>query len=114
MSQNVFTAACIAGALQRSKRTVLEALERIPPSGTKFIGGNKTRTWAKDVLPQKILAALENAASKRNTSLEVLLVSPAPLWRPRYPLSQLTDAAIERASLLQQALAPALEQPMIV
>jgi len=108
MVEDVFSATRIARALQCSKRSVLEALERIPPSGTKVIGGNKTRTWGKDVLPKKILAALENAASKRNTSVEALLVSPAPLWRPRYPLSEITDAAIQRASLLQRALASAL------
>ena len=30
------------------------------------------------------------------------------VWRPRHPLRELTDEAIERASLLQSALAPAL------
>jgi hypothetical protein len=40
--------------------------------------------------------------------VERLLGSPAPYWRPRYPRSELAEEAIERASLLQRALAPAL------
>jgi hypothetical protein len=106
----MFTAAQIAAALYRPKRSVLEALERTACSGTKIVHGNAARAWAKDALPQNILGALENEASRRKMSVELLLASPAPLWRPRFPLSQLTDAAIERASLLQQALAPALER----
>ena len=44
----------------------------------------------------------------RKKSVEALLASPPPIWRPRYPLSELTEEAIERASMLQRALAPAL------
>lgn len=104
----MWIAAEIARALQRSKRSVLEGLERSPSNGTKIICGNQTRAWSKDALPQNILAALENAASRRKISVDALLASPAPIWRPPYPLSELTEEAIERASLLQRALARAL------
>src|ERR1043165_6182333 len=108
MSQNLFTAAQIAGAITQSKRSVLEALQRIRPSGIKIIEGNEARTWAKNVLPQKILGALEEAAARRRTDVERLLASPSPLWRPPCPLSELTEEAVERASLLQHALSPTL------
>src|SRR5260370_8586334 len=108
MRQDVFTAAQIAAALQRSKRSVLESLRQTPPSETKIVNGNETRAWSKDALPENVLAALEDVAKLRNASVEALLASPPPFWRPRYPLSQLCEKAIERASLLKRALAPAL------
>ena len=102
------TAAEIARALRHSKRSVLEVLERISPSGTKMVHGNEARAWSQDALPRNILNALEVAAARRNTSVNELLASPPRFWRPRYPLSELTKDAIERASLLQRALGPAL------
>jgi len=108
MSTSLFTAREIAATLQRPKRGVLEALRRIPGTGTKIICGNQTRAWSKDALPHNILTALEDAASRRKTSVEALLASRVPIWRPRYSLSDLSQDAIERASLLQRALARAL------
>jgi hypothetical protein len=108
MFENVFTAAQIATALQRSKRSVLEWLKRVPSSGTKIINGNEARAWSKDALPQNILTTLEQIASRRKTSGDALLASPPHFWRPLYPLSQLCEEAIERASLLKRAFAPAL------
>ena len=60
------------------------------------------------MLPQNILAALEDAAARRKTSVAELLALPPPFWRPRYPLNELLRESIERASLLQRALASAL------
>lgn len=108
MSENVFTAAQIAAALQRPKRSVLESLRQSPATETKIVHGNEARAWSRDALPRNILTGLEDAASQRNTSVVALLVSPPIFWRPRYPLNQLCEEAIERASLLQQALAPTL------
>src|SRR5260370_21349999 len=105
--EDVFTAAQIAGALQWSKRSVLESLKRIRPNGMKIVHGNEARAWSKDALPQNILAALEAIASRR-TSVDALLASPPPFWRPRYLLRELSQESIERASLLKRALAPAL------
>src|ERR1700736_6397055 len=108
MIKNVFTAAEIAAALRRPKRSVLESLRRTPLSETKIVHGNEARAWSKDALPQNILAALEEIALRRKTSVDALLSSPPPFWRPRYPLSHLCDEAIGRASLLQHALGPVL------
>jgi hypothetical protein len=107
MTDSLFTAAQIAVALHRSKRSVLDALEGTTPSGRKVIFGNEARAWSKQGLPQSILSALNDAAERRKTSVEGLLASPPTFWQPRYPLSQVCEEAIERASLLQRALAPA-------
>jgi hypothetical protein len=108
MRKDVFTAAQIARSLQRSKRSVLESLRRAPPTETKVIYGNETRAWSKDALPPDVLAELEEVAARLKISVETLLASPPPIWRPLYPLNELADEAIERASLLKRALAPAL------
>src|SRR5260370_9289858 len=108
MTEGLFTAAQMAVALHRSKRSVLEALERTAPSGTKIVHGNEARAWSKETLPQNILMAVEENAARRKTSVDALLASPPPFWRPRYSLSQVCEEAIGRASLLQRALAPAL------
>ena len=108
MTTSVFTAREIATALQTPKRTVLETLRPVKSNDLKIISGNATRAWSKDALPQNILVALEEIASRRKTSVDELLASPPPFWRPPYPLAQLCEEAIERASLLQSALAPAV------
>src|SRR6266853_2675650 len=108
MAEDLFTAGLIAAALQRSKRSVLESLKRTPPSGIKIAHGNEAKAWSKDALPQNILTALEEIASYRRSSVDALLASPPPFWRPRCPLTQLCEEAIGRASLLQRALAPTL------
>jgi hypothetical protein len=87
---------------------VLEALERTAPSGTKIVHGNEARAWSKDALPQNILTALEDAAVRRKTTVDELLASPPPFWRPAYPPNQLCEEAIKRASTLTRALASAL------
>src|SRR5258708_4223494 len=106
MVEDMFTVTQIAAALQRSKRSVLESLKQTAPNGTRTVHGNYARVWSKNALPKSILAALEEVATRRNASVEVLLASPPPFWRRRHPLSQLCEEAIERASLLQRALAP--------
>jgi hypothetical protein len=108
MCEDRFTAAQIAMSLRRPKRSVLESLKGIPPSGTKIVHGNEARAWSKDALPENILTALEDVAAEWKTSVDALLASPPASWRPRYPLSQLCERAIERASLLKRALGPAL------
>jgi hypothetical protein len=102
----MFTAAQIATALQRSKRNVLESLKRILPNGTKIVSGNQAKTWS-NALPQSILAALGEMAYRQKTSVDLLLASPPTFWRPRYPLSELSQKSIARASLLKSALASA-------
>jgi hypothetical protein len=106
--QNVFTAAQIAAALQRPKRSVLELLGQTPPNETKIVHGNQARAWSKDALPRNIRTALEDISSRRNLTVEALLASPWPFWRPRCPLNQLSEEAIKRASLMQRAFTPAL------
>jgi hypothetical protein len=104
----MFTAAQIAAALQRSKRSVLQSLRRTPPTKTKSVSGNQAKVWLMEALPQNILTSLEEIASHRRSTVDALLVSPPPFWRPRYPLSQLCKEAIDRASILQRALAATL------
>jgi len=87
---------------------VLESLRRIPCSGSKIVSGNEARAWAKAALPHCILEKLEEMAAGRKVSVDASLASPRLIWRPPGPLRELADKAIERASLLQRALAPAL------
>ncbi len=108
MTEDLLTAAQMAVALHRSKRSVLETLERTAPSGMKIVRGNQAQAWSKDALPQNILNALEEIASRCKTTVDSLLASPPPFWRPRHPLSQLHEEAIERASMLKRSLASAL------
>jgi len=108
MARDTFTAVHIAAALRRSKRSVLESLKGIASTGTKIVSGNQTRAWSSEALPSSILAELEEVAARQKVSVEALLGSPPPLWRPRYPLNQLCEEAIEHASMLKRALAPAL------
>ena len=105
MSENVFTVAQVARALQRPKRSVLESLRQTPSSETKMVSGNQARAWSKDALPRNILTALEDIASRRKSSVDALLLSPPSRWFPPHPLSELSKEAIERASLLQRSLA---------
>jgi hypothetical protein len=106
--ETAFSAGEIAYALQRPKRSLLEALARKPFTGTKIIHGNAARTWSTDALPPNIRTVLEKAALRRNMSVEALLASPTPIWRSQHSLTELTEQAIERASLLQRSLGPAL------
>ncbi|HWX17666.1 MAG TPA: hypothetical protein VNY07_13865, partial [Chthoniobacterales bacterium] len=108
MGREISTAGQIATVLQRPKRSVLESLKHTSPTGTKVVFGNEARAWSKDVLPENILVALDEAAARRKTTIDALLASPSPFWQPRYPLSQLCEKAIGRASMLKRALAPAL------
>jgi hypothetical protein len=108
MPKNVFTAAEIARALQRLKRSVLESLSNSPLSETKIISGNEAKAWSKDALPRNILAALDEIATRRGTNVDALLTSPPSRWFPPRPLSQLSKEAIERSSLLRRAIAPTL------
>src|SRR5713226_1815802 len=107
MVQNVFTAAEIAAALHRSKQSVLDSLRSTLPVGTRMVSGNETRVWSKEALSHSILTALEDVAARRKTSLDALLALPRPFWRPRCMLNEVCQEAIECASLLQRALAPA-------
>ena len=108
--ERLLTAGQIAAALCQSKRSVLESLKQIVPGGMKIVHGNEARAWSKDALPRNILIALENVAAGRKTTIDALLVSPPPFWQPRYPLSQVCEEAIERATKLKQALAPTLQR----
>ncbi len=106
--ENQFTVAQIASALRRSKRSVLGSLERGPFTRAKVVSGNQTRAWSINQLPNCILTSLENIAARRKLSVDALLSSPPSRWFPPRSLSEISKQAIERASLLQRALAPAL------
>jgi hypothetical protein len=74
----------------------------------RIVNGNETRAWSKEALPQAILMAFEEIASRRKTSIDELLAAPPTFWRPQYSLNELSRESIERASLLKRALGPAL------
>lgn len=108
--ENIFTAAQIAAALQRSKRTVLETLKGTQATQTAIVRGNATRAWSINELPQDMRIMLQNVASRRQMSVDDLLVAGMQLWRPRFPLSDLREGTGQRASLLRRALIPSFER----
>jgi hypothetical protein len=73
MAQAAFTAREIAAALQRSKRSVLQALEGTTSNGARIVHGNEARAWSMGALPQSLLTALESVAAGRKTNVDSLL-----------------------------------------
>lgn len=105
----MFSAAQIATALQKSKRTVLKALEQIAPAGTVTRGGNDAKAWAFAQLPKLLQDQLEAEAARRGyRSHESILAMPPTLWQPPLRWADLAIECQERAAALQRALEPLL------
>lgn len=99
----VWTAAQIASALKKSKRTVLLALAHFPPSGQVKVKGQSANGWNFLALPQDYRTQLEAAATAqgcRNAEHLLALASNPPpelAPAPNAPLNATTapDAATQ-------------------
>lgn len=100
-----FTAAQIAAALGKAKRTVLATLQGIAPSGQVIASGNAAQGWTLAALPARLQVELaETAKAKHYRSPEHLLAMPPENWKAPLPLAQVSDQSLDRAAKLQRAL----------
>jgi len=105
-----FPASRIAAALGVTKRAVLLAVEGTPAGGVALVNGRQTSGWAFRELPERLQHRLLSEVRRRGGYRDVneLLAAPPARWEPPVPLGEIEPEAINRASRLRQALAPAL------
>lgn len=112
-----FSTSEIAVAIGWSKRRVQAALEHIPPTGLKRIDGSLANAWTVPALPKIIGDQLEQTRTVHHyRAVSDVLRDPNRTWQLVIggvvtPLSRVSDAALNRARQLQQALARALALP---
>ena len=102
-----FTAAQIAAALGKTPQALRRQLRDVRPAGVRIVAGNETTTWAVEQLSAPLrerLAAV--AAQQRCRTIEALLSMPRQQWQPAIPLDKISDADIQTATKLRDALKP--------
>lgn len=104
-----FTAAQIAAALGKAKRTVLCTLAGITPTGQLIVSGNAAQAWTLESLPLRMRDEL-NAIAKAHRYRDAahLLAAPPQSWKPTVRLSEVAASALDKATKLQRALARVL------
>ena len=104
-----FTAAQIAAALGKAKRTVLSALDGITPTGQVIVSGNAAQAWSLESFPMRMRDELNTIAkARRYRDAAHLLSEPPQSWKPALKLSEVADTATAKAAKLQRALARVL------
>jgi hypothetical protein len=104
-----FTAAQIAAALGKAKRTVLASLEGIAATGHVVVSGNAAQAWSLESLPVRMRAELSACAkAKHCRDAAHLLASPSQEWKAPLRLSEVAEAGLAKAGKLQRALARVL------
>jgi len=104
-----FTAAQIAAALGKAKRTVLANLSDVAPSGQVIVSGNVASAWNLESLPQRMRDELNTIAkAKHYRDALCLLSSPPQAWKPTLPLAEVAQPSLDKAAKLQRALARVL------
>ncbi len=99
-----FTARQIATVLQRSKRSILNALENIPPDGLQE---NRAQVWSLPALPETLRVKLAGEARRRGyAGATDLLASPPYVWEPPFPFTEAADHCQAKALKLHRALLP--------
>ena len=104
-----FTAAQLAAALGKAKRTVLASLQDVPASGQVMVSGNFADVWSLESLPARLrdeLAAV--AKARRHRDAAHLLSAPPQAWQPSVPLSEVAPHGLDKAAKLLRALARVL------
>jgi hypothetical protein len=106
-----FTAAQIAAALDRTPQAVRKWLRDVRPAGVRIIAGNEAATWTVAQLPMSLRDRLADEAAKQHCrTIEALLSMPRQQWQPPIPLDKISDANIQVATKLRDALKPWLIQ----
>ncbi len=109
-----FTAAKIAAAWGKSKRRVLEVLERFPADGSAVVRGKATPAWTVARLPVDLRDKLAGIARQRGyRDTEHLLSDPPVAWQPAIDgkpvaVSEIAEHCITLARRLQRALMPSV------
>ena len=102
-----FTAARLAAALGKTPQAVRKLLRNVRPSGARIVAGNEAAAWTVDQLPAPLRARLEGEAVKQHCrTIEGLLSMPRRPWQPHIPLDKISDADIQAATKLREALKP--------
>jgi hypothetical protein len=106
-----FTAAQIAAALGKAPRAVRRQLRAVRPVAVRIVAGNETAVWTVEQLPSPLRERLAAVATmQRCRTVEALLSMPRQQWQPAIPLDKISDANIQAATKLRDALKPWLIQ----
>lgn len=104
-----FTAAQIAAAIGKAKRSILAGLAGVVPSGQVIAGGNVAQAWSLESLPARMRGELKAIAKAGRYRDEIhLLSAPSQPWKPAVPLSEVARPSLDKAAKLQRALAQIL------
>jgi hypothetical protein len=106
-----FTAAQIAAALGNTPQSVRKQMRDLPPSGVRIIAGNEAAIWTVELLPAPLRERLAAEATRQHCrTIEAMLALPRQQWQPSIPLGKISDADIQAATKLRDALKPWLIQ----
>src|ERR1700733_9796904 len=105
-----FTAAQIPAALAMKRQAVQWHLRDVP-AGVRIVAGNEAAVWRVDQLPASLRSRLAAvAAQQRCRTVDALLSMPRQQWQPALSLDKISDADIQAATKLRDALRPWLIQ----
>lgn len=103
----IFTAKQIAAALGQKRQAVQWHLRAVPPDGVQVVNGNEAAAWTLARLPETLRGGLQAAATRDHCrSVEDLLKMPRRRYQSETPLEKISDADIQAASKLREALRP--------
>ena len=106
-----FTAAQIAAGLGKTPRAVRKLLRDVRPAGVRIVAGNEAAIWTVEQLPGPLRESLAaEAAQQHCRTIEALLSMPKQRWQPAIPMDNISDANIQTATKLRDALKPWLIQ----
>ena len=108
-SENCFTAAQLAAALNIKKRRFWKRMQGIAPRSKTIVRGNETEAWGLDQVPQELRARLVRRAAQNGATVADWIENCSKPWEPKIPLGQVAEPYINAASKLRDALLPALE-----
>lgn len=106
-----FTAAEIAAALGTKRQAVQWRLREVRPAGMRIVAGNESAAWTVEQLPGMIRKKLVKTALQQHCrTIDALLSMPRKQWQPAIPKDKISDADIQIATKLRDALKPWLIQ----
>ena len=106
-----FTAAQIAAVMGMKRQALQWHLRDVPPAGVRIVAGNEAAAWTVDQLPAPLRERMAaEATQQRCRTIEALISMPRAAWQPAIPLNKISDADIQAATKLRDALKPFLVQ----
>jgi hypothetical protein len=106
-----FRAAQIAAALGMKRQSLAWHLRGVTPAGERIVAGNEASVWTVEQLPVVLRERLAaEATQQRCRTIAALLSMPRQQWQPAMPLNKISDADIQTATKLRDALRPWLIQ----